>query len=297
MSDGTKTTPPAGWFADPRSSEHMRWWDGIQWTEHTHPRPQAAPTPAVAVIEPIPTRTVEPSVQQQPEREGYVPMSRGVSGNSGYGSLVRGAEPFRVPEPVSVGQIASPHTVPIWLFVLYPLVEVTLLGFLYNSGQLALTILESSFFVAGWVLIIMDFIILRHRGFAAATPLWLFLTPIAYLIARRVVLRSQGAKPGGPGLLFAISVVFSGVLAAVLGPGIMAESSNPALVHEFEQRTEAQIEAKAPGNWTVDCPDDAKIFKTGETFVCHTDNGQGIRVDVTITVLGGGKYSTTARQI
>ncbi|TAL41136.1 MAG: DUF2510 domain-containing protein [Salinibacterium sp.] len=295
MSDGTQTTPPAGWFADPRSSEHMRWWDGTQWTAHTQPRPQAAPPAAVAVAES--TYVAQAPAQPQPEREGYVPMSRGATGGSGYSSLVRGAEPFRVPAPVSVGQIASPHTVPIWLFVLYPLVYAVLLGFLYNSGQLVMLALQGCILVGCWVLVIMDYIILRHRGFSAATPLWLFLTPIGYLIARRVVLRSQGAKPGGPGLLFASSLLFAGVLGALFGPGIVAQSSNPALVQEFERRTEAELAAKSPGNWTVDCPDDAKIFKTGETFVCHTDNGQGVRVDVTITVLGGGKYSTTARQI
>jgi Protein of unknown function (DUF2510) len=36
--------PPAGWYQDPRG-QGQRYWDGRQWTEHTHPAPaqQAAP--------------------------------------------------------------------------------------------------------------------------------------------------------------------------------------------------------------------------------------------------------------
>ncbi|MEV0278005.1 phospholipid scramblase-related protein [Streptomyces sp. NPDC050610] len=34
----THTNVPAGWYADPQGTPHLlRWWDGGQWTEHTHP--------------------------------------------------------------------------------------------------------------------------------------------------------------------------------------------------------------------------------------------------------------------
>lgn len=29
--------PPAGWFPDPTGTSTQRYWDGRQWTEHTHP--------------------------------------------------------------------------------------------------------------------------------------------------------------------------------------------------------------------------------------------------------------------
>jgi len=29
-------TPGAGWHPDPRGQARLRWWDGSQWTEHTH---------------------------------------------------------------------------------------------------------------------------------------------------------------------------------------------------------------------------------------------------------------------
>lgn len=31
------TQTPQGWFPDPHDTSQLRWWDGRQWTEHTHP--------------------------------------------------------------------------------------------------------------------------------------------------------------------------------------------------------------------------------------------------------------------
>lgn len=44
MTHSGGTTPPAGWFPDPGGAG-LRWWDGSQWTEHTHVAPFAQPYP------------------------------------------------------------------------------------------------------------------------------------------------------------------------------------------------------------------------------------------------------------
>jgi hypothetical protein len=33
---------PPGWFADPSGEQRMRWWDGVQWTEHVSAPAQSA---------------------------------------------------------------------------------------------------------------------------------------------------------------------------------------------------------------------------------------------------------------
>jgi len=37
------SSAPAGWYPDPAGSGQLRWWDGVRWTEHVHPVPDAAP--------------------------------------------------------------------------------------------------------------------------------------------------------------------------------------------------------------------------------------------------------------
>ncbi|WP_309711376.1 DUF2510 domain-containing protein [Pseudolysinimonas sp.] len=50
MTDQAIRVVPAGWYEDPASSAHVRWWNGLAWTEHTTlkptPTPQAVPMAA-----------------------------------------------------------------------------------------------------------------------------------------------------------------------------------------------------------------------------------------------------------
>jgi hypothetical protein len=48
LTDQAIRVVPAGWYEDPASNAHVRWWNGLSWTEHTaiKPTPQpVAPTP------------------------------------------------------------------------------------------------------------------------------------------------------------------------------------------------------------------------------------------------------------
>ena len=50
MTDQAIRVVPAGWYEDPASSAHVRWWNGLSWTEHTaiKPTPEPQPQPMVA---------------------------------------------------------------------------------------------------------------------------------------------------------------------------------------------------------------------------------------------------------
>jgi hypothetical protein len=39
---------PAGWYRDSPQGEVLRWWDGTNWTDHTHPPPDSEPQPNTA---------------------------------------------------------------------------------------------------------------------------------------------------------------------------------------------------------------------------------------------------------
>ncbi|MFI7382213.1 phospholipid scramblase-related protein [Streptomyces sp. NPDC049813] len=61
----TQSNTPAGWYPDPQgAAQTLRWWDGAQWTDHTHAQ-GAAPAPqAQAPAAQVPQQAPQP--QQQP---------------------------------------------------------------------------------------------------------------------------------------------------------------------------------------------------------------------------------------
>ncbi|MET9493830.1 phospholipid scramblase-related protein [Streptomyces sp. NPDC006552] len=60
----TESNTPAGWYPDPQgAAQTLRWWDGAQWTDHTHAQ-GAAPAQAQApAATPVPQ---QPAQAQQP---------------------------------------------------------------------------------------------------------------------------------------------------------------------------------------------------------------------------------------
>ncbi|WP_328548792.1 phospholipid scramblase-related protein [Streptomyces platensis] len=73
----TNANIPAGWYADPQGTPHqLRWWDGSQWTEHTHPGQQAAapaqgqaPQPGPQQVQQAPAQQAAQQVTQQPPQQ------------------------------------------------------------------------------------------------------------------------------------------------------------------------------------------------------------------------------------
>ncbi|MEU6477229.1 phospholipid scramblase-related protein [Streptomyces sp. NPDC047017] len=60
----TQSNTPAGWYPDPHgAAQTLRYWDGAQWTEHTHAE-QQAPAAQQAPVQQAPAQA--PAAQQQP---------------------------------------------------------------------------------------------------------------------------------------------------------------------------------------------------------------------------------------
>ncbi|MDX3230518.1 phospholipid scramblase-related protein [Streptomyces sp. ME19-01-6] len=69
----THPNTPAGWYADPQGTPNLlRWWDGAQWTEHTHPgQPGQVPQQQAPVADPA---RIQHQVQQ---KAGVAPVYAG----------------------------------------------------------------------------------------------------------------------------------------------------------------------------------------------------------------------------
>lgn len=55
MTDVASALPSAGWYADPTSSDRLRWWDGLGWSQNSMPAPVASPEPSAPPMSQTPT--------------------------------------------------------------------------------------------------------------------------------------------------------------------------------------------------------------------------------------------------
>lgn len=55
---------PAGWYPSPEDPTQVRWWDGVQWTEHRAPAAASAPTPSAPAASPAPSTPAYPAPAQ-----------------------------------------------------------------------------------------------------------------------------------------------------------------------------------------------------------------------------------------
>lgn len=67
MTDQAIRVVPAGWYEDPASSAHVRWWNGLAWTEHTTLKPTEPPRP-----QPVQQVAQQPVDQQQGSQHSYL---------------------------------------------------------------------------------------------------------------------------------------------------------------------------------------------------------------------------------
>jgi hypothetical protein len=68
LTDQAIRVVPAGWYEDPASRAHVRWWNGLAWTEHTALKPTEQPRPQ------------QPTYQQTYGEGGYQQQGYGQQG-------------------------------------------------------------------------------------------------------------------------------------------------------------------------------------------------------------------------
>ncbi|NEB81499.1 DUF2510 domain-containing protein [Streptomyces sp. SID14478] len=98
----TQSNTPAGWYPDPQGApQTLRWWDGSQWTEHTHDQgpQQAQPQAQAPAAGQVPPQAQQPRaqpVQAQPVQQQQ--PAQGQFAGPGYGQPQ--ADPGRVQRQV-----------------------------------------------------------------------------------------------------------------------------------------------------------------------------------------------------
>jgi hypothetical protein len=90
------TNPPANWYPDPKGEAELRYWDGNQWTEHTHsgqpaaapaePPPAQAPPPQAPPPSGPPAAGTPTAYDHVPQQQAYQPAPSGPAPSGGGGS-------------------------------------------------------------------------------------------------------------------------------------------------------------------------------------------------------------------
>ncbi|PWI41713.1 phospholipid scramblase-related protein [Streptomyces sp. ICBB 8177] len=79
----THSNIPAGWYADPHGTPNLlRWWDGSQWTEHTHAGTQPGARQATAQAQ-APQPSVPPQ-PQAPQAPAHMPQAPAQAPQQGF---------------------------------------------------------------------------------------------------------------------------------------------------------------------------------------------------------------------
>jgi hypothetical protein len=271
MTDQATRVTPAGWYEDPADDTHVRWWNGVAWTEHTELKPSLEATSAATVVvaDPVPEPATEPEPQavRTTEPEAARPLTR--------------REAIAAEGGRQAPDAARSATGTVWLIALLPviafvigIVALYVVAYLAPSFWVVLAALLP--YLLGLLWAISDSRQLAARGFRAPRPLWALLTPLGYLIARR--LRVPGT---GPLVLFAITTVlavaaplvfwFSGASAIVTVPARVQHAVQTQFVDTGRLRS-------------VSCPPLIGSLSPGTLFTCDAVAKTGVPTEVWVSI-------------
>jgi Protein of unknown function (DUF2510). len=252
MAETSVAEIPAGWYPDPLGLPQRRWWDSTGWTQHVAPAQEPAPQFSEQ------RGSAQPAAQRRNgEYAPVTPISRGVATVT----AIRPAEadarpvvaapaatsdapavpattsphayiPMAVNTPVQFRQPQGPRSsssLAVWLIASMPVIQfatvLALVFVLADFGTFMQVAVGFIFFLWSAVLASRDkhhLLLSGHRK--AATPWWLLLTPLAYLIARTVCIRKQGGHGSAPMwvyiLLSTIPVIF--VVSVFIAADVMS---------------------------------------------------------------------------
>lgn len=253
MAESSVAQIPAGWYPDPLGLPQRRWWDSSAWTQHVAPVHQPTPHPE------FDDHGFQPRTQRH---ESLGSESRGTtygaSSASRSGDTLTATRPAAYPQASSAGSVAiaerpitdhayipmavntpvqfrkpdgpkSSSTVAVWLIALMPVIQLAaVLGVIFglsDFGSFMQLAVGFVFFLWNAVLASNDKRRLLSSGHReAATPWWLLLTPLAYLIARTVCVSKQGGRGSAPLWVYIVlgTAPFAAAATLLMGSNLMS---------------------------------------------------------------------------
>ena len=275
MTDQATRVVAAGWYEDPASSAHVRWWNGAAWTDHTREKPSTAPLPATADLGVDQVRELEREVLYGGDAAAQAAAEIGPDGK-------RSRKPRRSIE-ADRARLYAPHTSTgsVWLIALSPIlviVAAVIVAYFYYyvDPQPIIFAAIGVPLLLGLLWAVTDARKLRDWGNEAASPAWSLLTPLVYLLARR-----RRVKGSGP--LAAFLVVLGLVVAVPLAAWALGATKpvEAALTIQNTVRTELVSTGQVA---SVTCPPFAEATTVGAIYTCDAVLPDGRTTTVIVSI-------------
>lgn len=268
MTDQAIRVVAAGWYTDPADGTRLRWWNGVAWTEHTAARPDLAAAQADVAQADV----AQPAVAAAPA------IAAGASADE---------HPLTRREAIAAeGGRAAPaerrsETGIVWLIALLPVIAFALaIGAFYVYFYVVSSLFVASVAVVPYLLGLLwalsDRRQLAARGFAAPSALWALLTPLAYLIARRV------RVPGSRALvIFAVT----GALAVVVPLVLLLTGAARVVTTAIQVQHAAVTQLVDTGKLdSVSCPPVIESLTPGTLFTCTATTTRHTPTEVWVSI-------------
>jgi hypothetical protein len=313
VTDQATRVVTAGWYQDPATSQQVRWWNGVAWTEHTREKPSAAQgaigSGAGAAPQTTQTAQATETTEQRIAAARELERQFGISGNDQQNVAVgtQTAGPAQhAPATGSISQVehlgafgqpASVHktaarasTGSAWMIALSPVLALVL-GIAAAYVYLYLAAPPFVFAIAAAVVYLLcllwaiaDSRTLKARGFTPPSPALALLTGLGYLIARRM--RVPGTGPLA--MLVVVGLVTFGAppLASLMG---QTEALTTALNIQRTISADYLSHGKAV---QVNCPPLVDASKVGTLYTCDATMATGVHRTVWVSIdSDDGKFS------
>ena len=217
-------SPAAGWYPDPISPAHVRWWDGRAWTERQVARGVAEDTPPPPMPSPNPSEVLRPR-REALAKEGWTadptPGARTVEPSwLGFSSSLDAVGTLGGPTAWSTAGSWWLAFLP-WIAAAIALVDRLLVATLWPFDVEWLHVAALALYVLIMLVAVISdrgqLVAWRHER--AASGLWILLGPLVYLIARTISTHRNVRRGMAPLIVFLVNCV--AVLAADYGVWVL----------------------------------------------------------------------------
>ncbi|MEP6843460.1 MAG: DUF2510 domain-containing protein [Pseudolysinimonas sp.] len=307
MTDQATRVVSAGWYQDPASSEQVRWWNGVAWTEHVREKPVAAQASLTQDVTGSTTATATVAAETAAQRlaaahdlerqfgigideNPVIPINRAATTTAL--ARVTTATTTDLAARRAADHRAAGHasTASAWLIALSPLLALALgivaayIYFYVVATPIVFVIAVAVPFLLCLLWALADRRTLKDRGFRPRSGAFALLTGLGYLIARR-------SRIPGSGPIAMLLVVGALAFGAIPVASLTGQTQGITSALNIQRTISADYLSTGKAV-QVNCPPFVDATTIGTLYTCDATLATGVHKTIWVSIDGeNGKFS------